>query len=85
MAELKPGEVLKIRLQPSIWRRGVSQHRHWAGVSWSVDCENAKEAIALRDGLRAFFEAVGVHGIQAVTRALAPTQAQPAATGATAP
>lgn len=82
MAEMKPGEVLKIRLQPSIWRRGVSQHRSWAGVSWSVDCENAKEAIDLREGLRAFFEAVQVHGIAAVTRALQP---QPAPTATAAP
>lgn len=57
-AERREGEPLRIRLQPSIFRRGVGQHRMWPGVSWTVDCKDVAEAVALREGLRAFFEAM---------------------------
>jgi hypothetical protein len=57
-AEQKPGETIRIRIQPSIFRRVLGQHRMWPGVSWTVDCKDPAEAVALREALRAFFEAV---------------------------
>jgi hypothetical protein len=56
--EQKPGETIRIRIQPSIFRRLHSQHRMWPGLSWTIDCQDTAEAIALREALRAFFEAV---------------------------
>ena len=56
--EQKAGETIRIRIQPSIFRRPLGQHRMWPGVSWTVDCRDTAEAIALREAMRAFFEAV---------------------------
>lgn len=64
------GGTVRIRLQPSLYRKGVGQHRDWAGVSWTIDCRDVHEAIALREGLRVFFEALGRAGPQAVIAAL---------------
>jgi hypothetical protein len=57
-AEQKPGETIRIRVQPSIFRRVLGQHRMWPGVAWTVDCATPAEAVQLREALRAFFEAV---------------------------
>lgn len=54
----KPDEPIRIRLQPSLFRRQFGQHRFWPGVSWTVDCQDVAEAVSLREALRAFFEAV---------------------------
>lgn len=69
-AERREGEPLRIRLQPSIFRRGVSQHRMWPGVSWTVDCRDVAEAVALREGLRAFFEAMIREGPERIIETL---------------
>lgn len=71
----KPEEPIRIRLQPSIFRPGLRQQRFWAGVSWTVDCQDVAEAVGLREALRCFFEAVQKHGPRAVMQALidAPT------------
>jgi hypothetical protein len=71
--ERKPGESIRIRLQPSIFRRPLGQHRMWPGVSWTVDCATVEEAIALREAMRAFFEAIVRDGPTAVILALART------------
>lgn len=67
-------ETIRIRLQPSIFRRRLGQHRMWAGVSWTVDCANLDEAIALRQALRAFFEALIRDGAAQVIADLAPLE-----------
>lgn len=56
--ELKAGEPIRVRIQPMLWRKTMAQHRSWAGVSWTVNCRTVDEAIALREALRAFFEAI---------------------------
>lgn len=56
-AEEAPGEPIKIRIQPSVLRRGKdNQQRAWAGVSWNLEVGAVDEAVALREALRAFFE-----------------------------
>jgi hypothetical protein len=52
----KPEETIRIRIQPSIFRRPLGQHRMWPGVSWTLDCRTVDEAIALREAMRIFFE-----------------------------
>lgn len=71
-AERREGESIRVRLQPSLYRRSVGQHRDWAGVSWCIDCTGVEEAIALREALRVFFEALGRVGPNAVMVALTP-------------
>jgi hypothetical protein len=63
----RPGKPIKIRLQPTIFRlRGAEatggDHQAWKGVSWTLECQTAQEAIGLRETLRAFFTAVGAVG-----------------------
>lgn len=58
----KAGETIRIRIQPSIFRRPLGQHRMWPGVSWTLDCSSAEEAIALREAMRLFFEQVAQVG-----------------------
>jgi hypothetical protein len=73
--ERKAGETIRIRVQPSIFRRTLGQHRMWAGVSWTVDCQTMAEAIALREAMRAFFEAaarIGPRELQTALEALGP-------------
>jgi hypothetical protein len=69
-AERKAGETIRIRVQPSLFRRTLGQHRMWAGVSWTVDCQTMDEAIALREAMRAFFEAAARIGPQRLQAAL---------------
>ena len=69
----RPGQPVRIRLQPSVFRKlpgEQSQHRAWAGVSWTLDCRDVQEAIALREALRVFFEKVGQRGPEAVAALL---------------
>ena len=54
----KAGETIRIRVQPSIFRRALGQHRMWQGVSWTIDCAGPEDAISLREAMRAFFDAV---------------------------
>lgn len=61
----QPGKPIRIRIQPSIFRKvegQQGQHKSWQGVSWVLECANAKETIQVREALRAFFEAVGREG-----------------------
>ncbi len=48
-------EPIRIRLQPSLFRRDLGQHRHWTGLSWTVDCGDVAEAVGMREALQAFF------------------------------
>lgn len=67
-----PGEPIKIRVQPTLFRRGKdNQQRAWAGVAWNLSCDTVEEVVALREALRAFFEAAEQHGIAHVGEQLA--------------
>jgi hypothetical protein len=69
----RPGEPIRIRIQPSIFRKAAGaqgQHRAWLDVSWMLECKDAKEAIALREAMRIFFEQVGEKGAEAVRQQL---------------
>ena len=64
---VKPGEPIRIRIQPSIFRRKVAQHRMWPGVSWTLNCTTVEEAIELREAMRIFFDQcskVGPHQVR---------------------
>lgn len=68
----RPGKPIRIRLQPTIFRvrEGRGQQQAWAGVSWILACQSPAEAIALREGLKVFFEAVTQLGPVAVGEVL---------------
>ncbi len=68
--ERREGEPIRVRLQPSVFRRGLGQYRYWAGVSWTVDCRSVEEAVGLREALQAFFTALERGGVRAVVAAL---------------
>lgn len=66
-AERPEGDV-RLRLQPTILRGG--DYRAWQGVSWTLTCQDAEEAIAVRDALKEFFQAVARTGAGVVEGAL---------------
>ena len=72
----RPNRPIRLRLQPTLLRVKAGQtlgnHRSWSGVSWTLECQTAEEAIAVRLALEAFFAALGVHGAAAVEAALTP-------------
>lgn len=53
------GEI-RLRVQPTVRRGG--NYVAWPGVSWLVSCQSADEAIAVREALRACFEAMAARG-----------------------
>lgn len=62
---------IKLRVQPTVRRGG--NYVAWPGVSWLVSCRSAEEAIAVRETLRACFEAMATRGpvkVQTVLAAL---------------
>jgi hypothetical protein len=67
---------IRVRVQPSLYRKSLGQHRDWSGVSWSITCQDVGEAISLREALRAFFEAIRVYGPDQVMAALQPPRVQ---------
>jgi hypothetical protein len=77
-AAVRPGPV-RMRVQPMIMAPN-GQYRSWRGVSWTMVCESAAEALAARDALRTFFETLTRCGPQQVTRRL---QAMPTTTTTT--
>jgi hypothetical protein len=66
-------DPIKVRLQPSLYRASSRQHRDWVGVSWTIDCKDADEALLLREALRVFFQALGSYGADMVIKALSPS------------
>lgn len=77
----RPDRPLRLRIQPTLLRvapgETMGNHRSWQGVSWSLECRTAEEAIGVRVALEAFFGAVAQHGTTAVEKALTarvPTQ-----------
>lgn len=66
----RPAKSIKLRLQPAIFRLkpkatdGSGTYQAWRGVAWTVECDGEDDAIALREGLRMFFETVKVFGAE---------------------
>lgn len=61
-------DEVRMRLQPNFLVDG--NYRAWSGVSWVVKLQNADEAIALRESMKAFFAAVGRSSALDVRRVL---------------
>jgi hypothetical protein len=76
----RPDRPLRIRLQPTLLRlkkgETVGNHHSWSGVSWTLECRNAEEAIAVRRALEAFFGVIARHGAEQVEKALTATLAK---------
>lgn len=70
----RPGKPILIRVHPTIFRGG--QYHSWKGVHWKLEVDSPDEAVALRDALQAFFQAVSTAGPHAVTDALHAAQHQ---------
>ena len=71
----RPGRPVRIRIQPSLFRaRDAStpgnNYVGWRGVSWTLECPTAEDAIQVRKAMQAFFAAVRLHGARAVEKAL---------------
>lgn len=70
----RPDRAIRLRVQPTLLRvaqgESAGNHRAWPGVSWSLECRTAEEAISVRQALTAFFAALSVHGPEAITKAL---------------
>jgi len=73
--EERPGEPIRIRLQPTVlrFREGDprASYQAWKDLHWLVELDDLDEVRALREGLAAFFWIAGQHGIGAVRDKLA--------------
>ena len=67
-AAAERGGQVRVRFQPQVLQGG--QYRVWRDVRWTMTCESAPEAFALRDALKAFFKALTVAGPARVAQAL---------------
>lgn len=58
----RPDLPIRLRVQPTLLRVKPGaiggNHKSWPGVSWTLECKDAEEAIAIRDALRSFFLAL---------------------------
>lgn len=58
----RPDMPIRLRVQPTLLRMkpgaAGGNHKSWPGVSWTLECRDAEEAIAIRNALRSFFLAV---------------------------
>ncbi len=70
----RKGRSIPFRLQPTLLVD--KDHRSWPGVSWTVDCRDAREVIRVRRALEAFFTVLGMHGAEAIERILTATPAK---------
>lgn len=70
--EKAPGKPINLRLQPTILRRDLNggQQRSWSRVTWNLACETVEEAVAVREALQEFFDAVQRVGVEATRQAL---------------
>lgn len=69
----RPGKPVHLRVQPTLMRTksgGEANHRSWSGVSWTLECGDASEAIAVRRAMEAFFTALERFGPDRVREAL---------------
>ena len=62
----RPDRPIRLRVQPTLLRvrqgETVGNHRSWTGVSWTLECATAEEAIEVRDALGNFFNTLSVYG-----------------------
>jgi hypothetical protein len=61
---------IKLRIQPSILQKN-GQYKSWTDLRWSLECDGAAEALAVRDVMIVFFDTLMKSGPKAVHRALA--------------
>ena len=73
----RPGQPIKIRVQPMILGKG-GQYRSWKQVRWTLECDNAAEALVVRDAMEVFFQVLSRSGPEAV-RAILKAAARDAA------
>lgn len=70
----RPDLPIRLRVQPTLLRSKPGQiggnHKSWPGVSWTLECKDAEEAIAIRDALRTFFLALSRVGPNQVETSL---------------
>lgn len=73
----RPAHPIRLRIQPTLLRLrsgdATPNHRSWSGVSWTLECPTAADAIAVREALQAFFAAVAYHGAGQIETALTAT------------
>lgn len=55
-------KVIRVRLQPDLYLYGAQKYTTWAGLVWTVDCEDIEEGRRLREGLALFFKLFGAPG-----------------------
>lgn len=71
-ASERPGKSIRVRIPLLLFRLrdgetpSAGVYRSWNNVSWIIECTDADEALALRDGLAAFFDRIKHEGIAAV-------------------
>lgn len=70
----RPDVPIRLRVQPTLLRtapgKAGGNHKSWPGVSWTLECKDAEEAIAIRDALRSFFLALSKVGPKVVETGL---------------
>jgi hypothetical protein len=70
----RPDLPIRLRVQPTLLRvkpgKVGGNHKAWAGVSWTLECKDAEEAIAIRDALKSFFLALSRVGPAIVQQGL---------------
>jgi hypothetical protein len=67
-AKDRPGQPIKVRIQPMLLHK--RQYVSWKQVRWTLDCDNVAEALATRDAMEQFFQALARIGPDAVRAAL---------------
>lgn len=70
-AEASPGKPIHLRINPDILRRELGQsYRAWSKVTWNLTCETVEDAVAVREAMQEFFDAVQRVGAHATRQAL---------------
>lgn len=70
----RPGEPLRIRVQPSVMRKAEGKRagnfQAWKNLHWMIELGDVTEGRAFREALNAFFFVAAQQGIGAVHQAL---------------
>lgn len=75
----RAGKPITVRVQPGILRLKRpgdtgGNYQPWAGVSWTLRCANAEEAIGVREALRVLFDRLEAEGSAAIISRLTSTE-----------
>lgn len=66
----RPDRPIRLRIQPTLLRvrpgQTTGNHSSWSGVSWTLECPTAEDAIAVRKALQMFFAAVAQDGAETI-------------------